>query len=238
MRYQQRSLGVIMLDTCFPRPSGDVGNPASWDVPVRYKPVPGASPDKIIRRGGAGLIEDFVIAGEALINEGCSALVTSCGFMARHQCMLSARLSVPIGTSSLLQLPIVRALIGPERKVGVITYDEASLDDAIFAACGTDGIMPKIGGMPEGGAFRRLIEGSGEYDRAALEAEILHAARSLKSSEPDLGAIILECTNMPPFAQAVAQESGLPIFDILTLGHWLFNSTFPRSFGGMSERVR
>jgi hypothetical protein len=236
MQQHQRSLGVIMLDTSFPRPPGDVGNPASWEMPVRFIKVNGASPDKIIRQGGAGLIEDFVIAGEALIAEGCSALVTSCGFMARHQSTLSTRLSVPIATSSLLQLPMVATLIGPGRKMGVITYDEASLDDAIFAACGAGSGTPRIG-MPNDGAFRELIEGSGTYDRAALEAEIIHAAQELQSHEPDLGAFILECTNMPPFAQAVARTCRLPVFDVLSLGHWLFSSTSSRAFAGMSERV-
>ncbi len=225
-----------MLDTGFPRPSGDVGNPASWEMPVRFKKVSGASPDKIIRQGGAGLIEDFLIAGEALIAEGCGALVTSCGFMARHQSVLSTKLSVPIATSSLLQLPMVSTLIGQERKVGVITYDDAGLDDAIFAACGADVSTPRIG-MPDGGAFRELIEGSGTYDRVALEAEIIHAAQELKSREHDLGAVVLECTNMPPFAQAVAKACGLPVFDVLSLGHWLFSSTSSRAFAEMSERV-
>jgi len=236
MQLEQKSLGVIMLDTGFPRPPGDVGNPASWEMPVRFKKVSGASPDKIIRQGGAGLIEDFLIAGEALIAEGCGALVTSCGFMARHQSVLSTKLSVPIATSSLLQLPMVSTLIGQERKVGVITYDDAGLDDAIFAACGADVSTPRIG-MPDGGAFRELIEGSGTYDRVALEAEIIHAAQELKSREHDLGAVVLECTNMPPFAQAVAKACGLPVFDVLSLGHWLFSSTSSRAFAGMSERV-
>ncbi|MGW6778929.1 MULTISPECIES: aspartate/glutamate racemase family protein [Brucella] len=236
MQHQQGSLGVIMLDTGFPRPPGDVGNPTSWEMPVRFKKVSGASPDKIIRQGGAGLIEDFVIAGEALIVEGCRALVTSCGFMARHQSTLSGKLSVPIATSSLLQLPMVSALVGPRRTVGVITYDEASLDDAIFAACGASIGTPRIG-MPGGGAFRELIEGSGTYDRSALETEITKAAQELKLREPDLGAVVLECTNMPPFAQAVAKACGLPVFDVLSLGHWLFSSTSSRAFAGMSERV-
>lgn len=236
MQFEQKSLGVIMLDTVFPRPPGDVGNPVSWDMPVKFKKVSGASPDKIIRHHGFGLIEDFVAAGDTLIADGCSALVTSCGFMARHQSALSAKLTVPIATSSLLQLPMVNALIGQMRKVGVITYDEVSLDDATFAACGVDINTPRIG-MPNGGAFRELIEGSGTYDCAALEAEIIHAAQQLRLREPDLGAVILECTNMPPFAQAVSKACGLPVFDILSLGHWLFSSTSSRAFSGMSERV-
>lgn len=236
-QHQQRSLGVIMLDTGFPRPPGDVGNPASWEMPVRFKKVSGASPDKIIRQGGAELIEDFVIAGEALMAEGCSALVTSCGFMARHQSTLSGKLSVPIATSSLLQLPMVSTLIGPQRKVGVITYDEANLDGAIFAACSANIGTPTIG-MPSDGAFRELIEGSGTYDRLALGTEIIHAAQELKTREPDLGAVVLECTNMPPFAQAVAKTCGLPVFDVLSLGHWLFSSTSSGGFVGMLERVK
>ena len=91
--------------------------------------------------------------------------------------------------------------------------------------------------MPGGGAFRELVEGSGTYDRSALETEITNAAQELKLREPDLGAVVLECTNMPPFAQAVAKACGLPVFDVLSLGHWLFSSTSSRAFAGMSERV-
>lgn len=223
------ALGIIMLDTQFERPAGDVGNAASWDFPVRFKRVPGASPDRVIRRSDAELVDDFIAAGEELIAEGCTAIITSCGFMARHQARLADALSVPVAASSLVQFPMMELALGADGQVGVITYDAASLTPDMLVACGARREAP-IAGVPSGGAFRTLIEGGGSYDRAALEAEILTVARDLVARHSRIKAILLECTNMPPFADAVARACGMPVFDILSLGRWLFAATRPETF--------
>jgi len=223
------SLGVIMLDTTFARPPGDVGHPASWRCPVRFARVQGASPDRVIRHDAEGLIPDFVAAGRELIAAGCGAIITSCGFMARHQRTVAEELGVAFAASSLLQLPMVARSLGKGRVPGVLTYDASSLGPENFLESGADAATPFVG-MPERGAFRSLIEGGARYDAAALEREMLAAARDLVLRRPDVGAIVLECTNMPPFAQAVSKAFGLPVFDILTLGHWLFAATAPRRF--------
>lgn len=232
------SLGVIMLDTAFERPVGDVGHPGSWSFPVRFRRVGGASVARVIRQGGDGLIEAFVEAGQSLIDEGCGVLITSCGFMARHQRLLARALGVPVAASSLVQLPMIEMTLGAGRRPGVITYDAASLGPEMFTACGADPSVP-VCGVPPGGAFHALIEGGAPYDRAALEAEVLQVARALVADHPETGAILLECTNMPPFARAIATAVGRPVFDILTLGEWLVAATAPRSFGrGQGEAGR
>lgn len=229
MSARPRALGVIMLDTAFERPTGDVGHAASWPFPVKFRRVRGASVPLVVRAGGEGLVEDFVAAGRELVAEGCTAIVTSCGFMARHQRRLADALGVPVAASSLMQLPMVEMALGAGRRPGVITYDEASLGPETFRACGADPSVPKRG-VPAGGAFHRLVEDNVPYDHAALEAEVIATARRLVADHPSVGAIVLECTNMPPFAQAISTALALPVFDILTLGEWLFTSTSPRAF--------
>ncbi|TWB57823.1 hypothetical protein FBZ98_102448 [Rhizobium sp. ERR 922] len=229
MSVSSGALGIIMLDTTFERPPGDVGHAGSWRFPVRFRQVRGASVSLVVRAGGEGLVDDFVAAGRELISEGCSAIVTSCGFMARHQRKLAEALGVPVAASSLMQLPIVEMALGAGLRPGVITYDAGSLVPEVFEACGADPSVP-VRGVPANGAFHALIEGSATYAHAALEAEVVDAARKLVAEHPSVGAIVLECTNMPPFAQAIATALGLPVFDILTLGEWLFTSTSPRTF--------
>lgn len=229
MSVSSGALGIIMLDTTFERPPGDVGHAGSWRFPVRFRQVRGASVSLVVRAGGEGLVDDFVAAGRELISEGCSAIVTSCGFMALHQRKLAEALGVPVAASSLMQLPMVEMALGAGLRPGVITYDAGSLVPEVFEACGADPSVP-VRGVPANGAFHALIEGSATYDRAALEAEVVDAARKLVAEHPSVGAIVLECTNMPPFAQAIATALGLPVFDILTLGEWLFTSTSPRTF--------
>src|SRR5690606_4745648 len=121
--------------------------------------------------------------------------LTSCGFMARHQRRLAGALSVPVATSSLVQLPMVEMALGEGRRAGVITYDAASLTPDIFIACGADPGSP-VAGVPVDGAFHALIEGGEPYHKARLEDEIVTAARDLVARNPSLGAIVLECTNM------------------------------------------
>ena len=44
------SVGILMLETRFPRIPGDMGNAGTWPFPVLYKVVRGASPDHVVRR--------------------------------------------------------------------------------------------------------------------------------------------------------------------------------------------
>lgn len=236
MRPQENALGVIMLDTEFPRPIGDVGHVNSWNIPVRFYKVPKASPDLVIRHGSKGLLDGFIEAGNALINDGCTALITSCGFLARHQKVLSAEFSVPFASSSLVQVSAVQSMLGDTGCVGVITYDAQSLAEENFIACNADPKTPVIG-VPDNGVFRALIEGGAAYDFQALEAEIISAAKTLVSKHPQVRAIVLECTNMPPFAKSISQAVGLPVFDILSVGHWLYQSTQPRDFAQLQQRA-
>lgn len=222
-----RPLGIIMLDTAFERPVGDVGNPGSWPFPVLYRTVSGALPRDVVdgREGGreGGLTDAFVEAGEELIRQGAGALLTSCGFLVSRQRRLAARLSRPLATSSLLQLPQIAAMLPADRGIGVVTYDAISLTPAHFREAGMaeTASLPPVAGLPRGGAFHRLIEKNEPYDRPSLEAELMEVVEALVRREPAIGAILLECTNLPPFTAEIAARFGLPVFDVLTLGRWL-----------------
>ncbi|RVU14532.1 aspartate/glutamate racemase family protein [Methylobacterium oryzihabitans] len=221
-------LGILMLDTAFPRPPGDVGHPATWPFPVRFRTVAGATARRVVD-GDDGLLDAFVAAGAALAREGAVGLTTSCGFLARHQRALAARLPVPVATSSLLLLPLVERCLPAGRRAGVVTYDATALTDRHFSECGADPATPRVG-LSADGAFRALIEGGAAYDRPALAAEAAEAARSLLAGHPGIGAIVLECTNLPPFARDLAAAFRLPVHDVVTLGRWLHAGLAPAPY--------
>lgn len=50
------------------------------------------------------------------------------------------------------------------------------------------------------------------------------AANHLVRKHPDVGAIILECTNMPPYADTVRQVTGLPVFDAVTMINYAYGA--------------
>ncbi|MCM2292434.1 aspartate/glutamate racemase family protein [Allorhizobium sp. BGMRC 0089] len=219
----KRPLGILMLDTAFERPVGDVGNAQSWPFPVLYKRVKGASARKVVSGQDGDLLDAFIAAGEELVAEGAVALTTSCGFLALRQTQLAERLPVPVATSSLLQIPSIAAMLPKGRRVGVITYDRASLTSRHFAEVGVHAVPP-VAGLPKAGAFHGVIEGGEPYDAAALAEELARTVEDLLHHHGDIGALVFECTNLPPFSSRIARQFGLPVFDSLTLGRWLYSS--------------
>jgi hypothetical protein len=207
-----------MLDTAFPRPVGDVGNPASWPFPVLYHRVPGATARRVVDGDVMPLLDAFVEGAAALVRLGAVGIITSCGFLARFQHELAARVAVPLMTSSLLLLPALTVTLKPGQRVGVLTYDAAALTPAHLLASGGDPATP-ISGLPPDGAAHAMIERGGPYNSAAMAAEVLGAAETLMKIG-EIGALLLECTNLPPFSAALRRATGLPVHDILTAGTW------------------
>jgi hypothetical protein len=209
-------LGLLMLQTRFPRPPGDIGHPASFSFPVRRRIVEGAAPQRVVR-GCADdevLFRAFVAAGRQLAGEGAVALSTSCGFLARWQRQLEQALPVPVWTSALLKLPELAPL-----RCGVITIEAASLTPAHFEAVGADPATPVEGIAPGSPLHRTLLEDRPELDETDARAQVLAAGQRLLAREPGLQALVLECTNLPPYAQALRQATGLPVHDIVSLLH-------------------
>src|SRR5213593_2663429 len=111
------TVGILMLDTRFPRIPGDMGNAATFPFPVRYQRVAGASPDLVVRRGAAGLLPAFIESARQLEHEGVGAITTNCGFLVKYQRELAASVAVPVFTSSLLLVPLVHRMLPPDRRV-------------------------------------------------------------------------------------------------------------------------
>ncbi|ARP79580.1 hypothetical protein CAL12_01220 [Bordetella genomosp. 8] len=220
------TLGVLMLDTRFVRFPGEIGNGATWSVPLQYRIVRGATPERVIQDRGRGLLDPFVDAALELVDLGVRGITTSCGFLALFQRELSERLPVPVATSSLLQVPMVASMLPAGRRVGILTIDRQSLTAAHLAAVGVDPATPIVG-MPEESLFRRVFTDRAapdEADYAVLEKEMVDAARALMAQHPDVGAIVCECTNMPPFAAAVRAATGVPVFDVVGMLKWFIGS--------------
>lgn len=207
-------LGVLMLETRFPRVPGDIGNPASFDFPVRYRIVRGASARRVVRDRASGLLQPFIDAARELVAEGCGAISTSCGFLALFQRDMQAALPVPVAASSLLQVAQLQAA---GEKPGVITIAAASLTADHWRGVGADIDTPVTGVRADGEFARAILGDLPEMDTAKLRDEVLEAGARLRERHPEVTALVLECTNMPPYAQDLRAASGLPVYDILTL---------------------
>lgn len=218
-------LGIIMLETRFPRIPGDVGNSATWSFPVRKRVVTGASPQRVVVEADAALLEPFIEAGRALVAEGAQLLTTSCGFLALFHREMAAALPVPMLTSSLLQVAPVAAMLQPGQRVGILTANAAALTRRHLAAVGAGEVPVAIAGLEETREFAQVFLHNREtLDVELARSEVLTAARGLLDGCPDIGALVLECTNLPPYADDLRELTGLPVFDITTLVNWTWTA--------------
>jgi Asp/Glu/hydantoin racemase len=213
------SVGILMLDTQFPRIPGDMGNAGTFDFPVLYRRVRGASPDRVVRHGQQELLPAFIEGARALEREGVRAVTTNCGFLAKFQSEVAASVSIPVFTSSLMLVPLVHRMLPPGKAVGIMTVDASSLRPEHFTGAGiTRDIRTVVAGMETEKEFTRvLLDDQLELDVDAARQEHLTVARRMLVAHPEIGAIVLECTNMPPYRAELQAATGLPVFDITTL---------------------
>ncbi len=230
-------LGILMLEARFPRIPGDMGNAGTWPFPVLYRVVPGASPERVVLEGARGLLPAFLDAAAELVRLGAEALTTNCGFLSLFQREIAAHVGVPVATSSLMQVPWVQATLPPGRRVGVLSVCADTLTPAHLAAAGVPPDVPLRG--TEGGRefFRVLIRAEkDDLDVALAEQDLLDAGRALLSAHPEVGAVVLECTNMPPYAALLERELGVPVFDVYSMITWFHAGLRPRRFEGTDLR--
>jgi hypothetical protein len=220
-------LGILMLETGFARPPGDIGNKASFAFPVLFEVVQGAAAPRVVRDRAAGLLQPFIAAGERLIEQGAVGLMTSCGFLALHQQTLAAALPVPVATSSLLQVPLLERLLPRGRRVGVLTASAADLTPDHLAAVGAAVDTPVAGLDPEGHFASVLLGGDEPLDPERAAVDLDAAADRLLGHHPGIGAIVLECTNMGACARPLARRTGLPVFDVIGFAHWFQRGLCP-----------
>ena len=223
-------LGILMLETRFPRIPGDIGNAQTWPFPVLYKVVPGASSERVVLQKAEGLLDAFKAAAAELVAQGADGITTTCGFLSLFQEELAAHVGVPVATSSLMQTPFVQRLLPPGKRAGIITISAQSLTPEHLEKAGVDPSTPVVG--TDGGTeFTRAIVGDAlELDPAAAERDILEAGDALLERHPDVGAIVLECTNMGPYSHALAAHVHLPVFDIVSFLTWFHAGLSPRRY--------
>ena len=205
--------GVLMLDTQFPRWQGDIGCPDGWPVELRYQKVKGMFPKEIVRSSETlqkhDVLPFFVRAAEDLISQGVGGITTSCGFLILLQNELQSRLPVPVITSSLLLLP---KLLADNATVGVLTMDELALGDAHFLAAGVlqkDLSRLRIQGVAPSEEFASAImQNRLQMNFEAAQSSVVSAATLLQKNSPELQHVVLECTNMPPYAKAIEAATG------------------------------
>ena len=224
-------VGILMLDTKWPRVPGDTGHAATWPFPVLYKVVKGASAKVVIHEQGKGLGQAFLDAAAELVKEGADGITTTGGFLAIFQDQLAAHVKVPVASSSLMQIPLVQRLLPPGKRVGVLSVQGNRITPEHWDAVGAPHDTPVMG--TEGGReFTRVMLGDTvDMDYELAEQDILEAGEGLLAKHPEIGAIVCENHNMAPYAAALNARLRVPIYTVYTFVCWFQAGLQPRYFG-------
>lgn len=225
------SLGILMLEARFPRIPGDMGNALTWPFPVLYKVVRGASPRRVVANRAEGLRDAFIAAAKELMADGADGITTNCGFLSLFQRDIAAAVGVPVATSSLMQVPFIERLLPKGKRAGIVTVSLPSLTKEHLKAAGVSEDAPIVG--TEGGEefTRVLLNDELTLDAAAAERDLIAAGEALVARHPDIGAVVLECTNMIPYARALQAHLKLPVYDMYGFCCWFHAGLAPRDFG-------
>ncbi len=226
------SIGILILDAAYPCVPGNVGNANSFDFPVRYEKVNGASIDRLLNQQDATLAEPFIEAAQNLQRAGVRAITGACGFMALFQREVAAAVHIPVLLSSLLQIPLIFSITG--KRVGIITANAACLTDRHFENTGIgQNCLIAVAGMENQPEFSSaILKEKGTLDTEKIENEVIGVARRLVQNHPDVGAILFECSDLPPYAAAVQQAVNLPVFDFITMINYIHSSLVRMPFKG------
>lgn len=228
------SIGVLCLESYFPKPPGHIKNPSSMEFSVLYETIKGITVPKLLANPSDDYLQPLIDAAKRLEAEGVRAITGSCGFLAIFQKQLAQAVSVPVFASSLIQVPLAYHMSGAHAPVGVITASAPSLTQKHLDGVGAGNIPIVVRGLEESEEFAEVIlrNDRTSMDLAKVEQELLCVAHDMIKDHADIRSIVLECTDLPPYAHRLQQELKLPVFDIITLANMVHDIAVRRPFTG------
>jgi len=228
-------IGILCLETYYGRPPGHIRNASTFRFPVMYRIVAGATARRIVKEGDPELLKPFIQAARELEREGVMAITGSCGFLALFQNELADSVDIPVFTSSLIQVPLVHRMLRRDQKVGILTASKSTLTEAHLKAVGAETIPVCMAGMDDRPEFCEVvIEGlRHELDTDRLADEVLSAVEELAGDHPEMGALVIECTDLPPFAHLIQEKIHVPVFDIVTLTNMVYETLVRTEYRGI-----
>lgn len=228
------AIGILILDAAYPCVPGNVGNATTYPFPVRYKEVRGSSIERLLNERDPELLKPFIDGAKELEAEGVRAITGACGFMALFQKQVAEAVEIPVFLSSLLQVPFICRTLTSKQKVGIITANAGVLTDEHFANVGIAKEMPiVVYGMEDQEEFRTsILEEKGTLDSDLIEKEVVGVAERMVLEHPEVAAILLECSDLPPYAAAVHAATGRPVFDFITMIKYVHSALVPTKYEG------
>jgi len=224
------AIGIIAVDLNYPKMPGNVVNATTYDFPVLYKKVE-FEIEKLFE-GADELREVIVNAAKELEKEGVRAVVGACGFFANFQNDVAEALEIPAFLSSMIQLPMIKIGLKKGQKIGIITASGDNVTDKMLREMGVEPEDCYIADVGSIDGFKTIRWGYEYIDNESVAATVVGAAEKLVAEHEDIGAILLECSDMPPYAYMVQDAVNLPVFDFITMINWAHQAVTQKPYYG------
>lgn len=241
-RYYGEAIGIALMDQIHSQPliPGNVGNASTYDFPVRLKVIKGLhdNPYAPVRDAKGRYTPDVrrtVDTVKELAADGVRAVVMSCGFFSVVQEVLTAEVDIPVFSSPLLLVPLISRLIGKRRKVGILTASKTRLTQEFLDPAGIDDTIPYlVEGLEASTEFYACFMGGSRtiLDVDLLRREVVDIAEKFVRANPDIGALLLECSDLPPFAADIQEATGKPVFDFITFVNTVYQAVVQKRYQG------
>lgn len=224
----------------FPMPPGDVGNATTYPFPVLLRVMEGVFdnpfPPLTLRDGSySETVQKCIEAARQMEKDGVRAIAMACGFFSLIQPIIAAQVSIPVMTSPLMMIPIIHQMLKPDQTIVVVTADGNLLTNEFFTAVGADlNNRITIAGLENAPTFRSFCMFGPEtsYETDDVRDEVIAAISQARMRDPAIGAVVLECTSLTPYAHDVRAATGLPVHDFIACVEWMHRSVVPKQYSG------
>ncbi|MGB0506516.1 MAG: aspartate/glutamate racemase family protein [Pikeienuella sp.] len=226
------SIGVLSLESYFPKPPGHIKNPSSLPFTTAYEILHGITVPELLNNPSPDMLEPILAAARRLEAQGVKAITGSCGFLALFQQEIAQAVSIPVFVSSLLQVPLAYQMT--QAPVGVVTASAPALTEKHLIGAGANHVPIAVQGLEDTEEFAAVIlrNDRDAMDIAKIEQEVLAAIENLLTRTPEVKSIVLECTDLPPYAHRIQQKFNLPVFDLTTLATMMHDVVLRQQYQG------
>ncbi|MCD8131209.1 MAG: aspartate/glutamate racemase family protein [Lachnospiraceae bacterium] len=224
------AVGIIAVELIYPKLPGNVANATTYPFPVLYQKV--SFEIERLFEGDASIRDEIIAAARKLEGEGVRAIVGACGYFAHFQRDVARAVNVPVFLSSLCQLPMIKTAVSDQKKIAILAASGDNIGEEVLQKVGTTMdrlVVENIGNLPE---FHAIRYGETDFDNEKLKDALCLRVEKLVKAEPQIGAILLECSDLPPYAKAIQQISGLPVFDFNTMIDLVYHAVVQRTYYG------
>lgn len=213
-----QDIGILHIESHYPLVPGNAQNATTFPFPVRYECVSGLAIPELLSGAETGEAR-LVAAARRLEAAGARAIVGACGSFVNYQTAVARAVGVPVFTSVMLLVPLILRGLAPDRRLAIVFASAHSYTERVRRECGIAEdedriVVAEARDLP---AFAPILANETELDDAALSDQVRDRVARLVADDPSIAAVLLQCSELPPYAAAIQSAVGVPVVDVVTL---------------------